>query len=1015
MDSVPRTDHRGSSGTLTGPDGTLRCPLCAGEITAESGEYGPGRAICSSGRHVIVLADARRAQEYRAAALDSRETARAWQDRAREAAEQARQAAEFADQWHRAAHDAEVYARATAMRPRAAAATAHPASAVPPAAVAPRPMEQSAPSPPAAPLASPREPHKPALPTAVLLQGTGALMILGAAVLISAVAWTILPPTGQALLLMGMVAALGAITVAIKHRVPTTSMILAALTVGVMIVVALGLPAVLPDVNLRIYPAVASAVATVVLLVSGRYGGVMLWRHVGWASVPVTAALFTYLLLAGQPVSIMSWSLAGILLSIQAAALLLVADRQRRSDSETSATAWWAGVAVTLAAAAATAGAAAWTAVGASALAAHERIWTTLAVVALAAASTVAARTSRGVLPRLPATIAAWPTALLPLAVAIMATPPALATAAAALLLPAVVLLELIGGTAVFLRSTEHSQSRAAARGWIFGALLWAPVWLLVTAPAIGTPGDYLWLAGLAVMLSLGGFLAVAGLSLRRGGPVGAGVAIAVAAWTVAWVAGYLGDAVESLTIPILAALLAPGLLGQRRIPSLRLPPLWAPLVTLLLASPTFLIALADYRADAQLQPFRAAAIVAGLALAAALGWRIRGGHTIVAGAAALVAAEFALVTLAQRGIDLIETRTAVLALALAATVGTARSEGVVQRRHAGLAVGVAAFLVPSYLIALGDPLFALDWSIARGTALVVVLAAVAALTWRSYPRTAVASALADLALLAWWWGFWVAGSAYADIVEVWTAPWALLATFGTWLWLRAIPSAPRWSLAVPVAAVLVTSALAAAVTPLGRGGAWDDLRAGVVLSVLWLLTFALWRTPRLAAALGIGAVSLTWYQIVAVATDRLPATPVEVYTWSGAAALAGATALAVRALRRPISTVLSIAPTVTLMFLPTALMAWSTGVVNWRVWFVLVAASAVMVAGIHYRWAGAVYPALLSIAVVLIPVLTRLAQDLPTYVPLTLMGTVLLVIGARLEALRRQGRHFAHWNSRLH
>ena len=70
---------------------------------------------------------------------------------------------------------------------------------------------------------------------------------------------------------------------------------------------------------------------------------------------------------------------------------------------------------------------------------------------------------------------------------------------------------------------------------------------------------------------------------------------------------------------------------------------------------------------------------------------------------------------------------------------------------------------------------------------------------------------------------------------------------------------------------------------------------------------------------------------------------------------------------------------------------------------------------GVAEKWAGVVFPSLLAIAILLVPVLTKLAQDLPAYVPLSIVGALLLIIGARLEALRRHGRELTHWGSLLH
>lgn len=1204
----------------------LLCPLCHATLDLEPGREPPVLATCSAAGHVVVLADAAQAQEYRRNAGDARRYAEQMRQRAEQSAQEAHAAAQVAAEWFAAADAAEHRARLSTR-----AATPSPPHAATRTVPAPVGTSGAGGAPPPA-----ATPQRRGIPTAVLLQGTGALMILGAAVLISAVAWTILPPTGQAALLLVMVAALGGITIGVRSRIPTTSTILAVLTASVLVVVAAGLPVVLPGLDVDTYPAAASCAVVVVLLAAGRFGRVAVWRHLGWAGAPIAAGLVAFTLASAQAGAASAGSLAAVVMSAAAGGLLWTAAGQRRRDVETAATAWWAAAAAGAVAAAAALGSVLWTAWDLSARVLSDRLWAALAVTAVAVMAMALVRVTPQVWRPVPESATALPAALLPLGPVIVAAPATAATIAAALLLPTVLIALLIVGAMTLRLGGPALQPKAMA--WSAGTLAWTGAWLLATAPGTRPGGQYFWLNDLAVTLIAGTALVGLGLLRRRIAVVAGGLMLAVAGWTLAWVQGHLDSHAEWVTLPVLAALLAVGSAAQRRITGVRLPSLWRPWLTIAAGAPTFVIALTGYVRDSQVQAWQFGVLIGLLALVAASGWRIRGGPTLAAGAISATTAAFALATLGIRADAVPEATFAVVALAAAAVVGTAQFEGLTSRSHVALATGITVFTVPSYLVAAADHDFTAPWAGVRAVGLVVGLALLTAVLWRNYPRATVLTGLADLALLAWWWGwfvlespmsgvleawtapwavlataafavarrpatttiapeayllpagvvmvlpsymaaladprfgipgavprgiglvalgavlalllhhrppvaatsataallltawwwgFWVAASPYGGVIEVWTAPWAIMATAATALWLRTrVSPAPRWAYAVPALVVLVVpsyltaamdpqfeepfavvrgialtaaaagavvvqwrrpavsataasaalllfawwwgwlvagspyagvvevwslplaagatamiwfwlrvaelstqrvllllpavlallaSAAAAVAEPLGGGSATADVRAVVVVALLWLLLFAVRRILRLAAATGVAAIAMTWYQVVSVISARFPDTAVEVFTWTGAIALAAIAAVLTRVAGRPVPTMVSMAPAVALAFLPTAVLAWSTGTAGWRVWFVLVAASAVLVAGVHYKWAGAVYPSLVSLAVVVIPVLTRLAQDLPTYVPLTIVGTLLLVLGARLEAVRRKGRDFTHWNSLLH
>jgi hypothetical protein len=948
---------------------------------------GPGPAdtfACPRCRSLLNAADIRRAAEYRTTAQQAQRYADAVEAAAQQAAADALRAANTAAAWARAADEAQARARE---------------SAVP----------QGPPAPAPAPVPAPA-PAKRGVPTALLLQGTGALMILGAAVLVSVVAWTFLPPTGQAVLLVGMVAVLGAITVAVRTRVPATSTVLAVLTAAVAVVVAVAMPAVVPTVDVRPYAAVAAPLLSALLLVSGRLAGVAVWHHLGWASIPVSMPVAAWSLLSAWGSSSVTWAVGTAVLAAGSAALVRVAVRQFRNDAETAATALWAGFALLATATIAAVVSLLWTAAAAAEEGVAERLWTAGALTAVASALGIAVQAAPAVRGAVPGV---WMAAPMPLAVAVAVAPPTVPTPGAALLLPAILLLELAAGAVLLRRSGGAGPTAAAAVAWSAGALVATPLWLLLVAVFLPQRGGWFWLQDLLVSLLVGAALVAWGGYRRRAAPTVAGAAVAAAGWTAAWLAGNLGGQPESLTLPLVALILLTDLPARRRIPDWPVPLLATESAVLLCGAPTWATALDGYAGGGPVQAARLAVVAGLVGVGAALGWSVRWGRTVAAAAGAGAIGSFALAGLSRAGVDLPEAYTAVVALALAAVAAAAKWEGATHRTQFGPAL--ATLLAPSLMIAVADPRFTLEWAVLRGILLLAALGGLAVRLRRRSPRMAFLTVSCGLLLLCWWWGWWVAGSAAAGVVEAWTIPWAVMATADVALWLRATAGGVRKvQVLLPAAVALAASTLTSLIRPLGGSGG-DSLRVAVVLVVLWLLAFAVRRRPVLLACAGGGAIAFTWFQVVQVVAGRYPGAGVEVFTWSGAVALAAVSALAVRAARQPVPTWLSMGPAAALALLPTAALAWSSGQLTWRVWFVLIAAGALLAAGVHLGWAGLVYPSLVAIAAIVIPVLTRLAQDLPAYVPLSLVGGALVVLGARLEAVRRRGRELGQWTTRLH
>jgi hypothetical protein len=492
------------------------------------------------------------------------------------------------------------------------------------------------------------------------------------------------------------------------------------------------------------------------------------------------------------------------------------------------------------------------------------------------------------------------------------------------------------------------------------------------------------------------------------------GAALAVVTWGSLNLGGHLGRDVEAFSLPVGGLLLAVGMAASRRWPGAGRRPLpWRAALVLAAGIPTFVLALALYVESATLGVVRLALLLVLTLAALLLDRRIRGAFSLVTGTVTIEVTAFAFVALNDAGVGAVEPFALVAATAVGLTLLAARREQLVSGWVPAVAAGLVLF-VPSLSIALADPEFAGSWAAWRGLAVLGVLVAVAGASWRRQRVVAASAGSIAAALLAWWYVAWLESSSWAAVPEAWTIPLAVALTGILALWTAAARTRDWRLLLLPAGVALLISSAVSLGWTAGRPEHAATTRAVVVVTAWWVLAWLARAHSWAFAGCTAVAVFLTWFQGMSLAVWNLPPAPFERYTWSAAAAVALATALIVRQRGLIPSSLVWLAPALSLVLLPTALAAWSGGTAGWRVWFVLIAGAGVLAVGVIRKWAGAVWPAVVSLACVVVPVITRWASDAPAWVPLAIAGTALLALGARFESLRRQGRSAAHWAATL-
>ncbi len=187
-------------------------------------------------------------------------------------------------------------------------------------------------------------------------------------------------------------------------------------------------------------------------------------------------------------------------------------------------------------------------------------------------------------------------------------------------------------------------------------------------------------------------------------------------------------------------------------------------------------------------------------------------------------------------------------------------------------------------------------------------------------------------------------------------------------------------------------------------------LVAAIALVCAWWLPWAAW----VGALLGMAALGL--------ADPDLPEV-VEAVSLPFAALLLAAGLLWRRL--RPGPSLLWLGPAVTVALLPSAFATWGapwawgdpSADLTWpavRLGGVLLLGVIAAVAGARWRLGGLLLPAAAALGVAALGQLLSGLANLPRWVGLALAGTLLIVAGARIEALRREGHRAATWVGEL-
>lgn len=874
-------------------------------------------------------------------------------------------AAKRAESFARASEAARIQAVQAAEEARVAAANFEAARAA---------ARQVLPTPPRPQPARPQPQPARQVPLAVLLQGTGAVLLLAALVVGSAVLWDVLSPAVQVALLAAVVAAVGFLTVATRRAIPTSSLILAGLTAAGGVVVGLTAPYLVVSLQSETYPLVASAIGTVLLLGAGRVFHVRFWWHAGLSGIAWTGLVAAGLVVELLAVDSAPSSLFALLFAPVAVGFLVVSSQ---ADAETSRTASWLTVL--------TAAVVAFFAL----LGQLQFLFDFAARGIVAAAALVAS--------------GLW------FAIAWRWGRRASAVIAAALLgpLPFVTFMPLSGsglaviwaaGLAVTLVASlvAYSWVRPGAGSWsgslaagflvVFGLLVvispqpdLASGWLLTLLWGMGF-GAVLWLAGLI-----------------RSRPVAVlGYLILVGYWTTAWLFGRLPEAVEVPALFAGAVALASWWAYRRQAPVCV-----AQVIVAVSLTPTIVASWSDQDLG-QLVGWRLGILTLGILLLANISLVSRNGWTIPVAVLAVAATGHAL--LALPGNAAADPKALIVAAGVGATLGAGAVDGWISGRLAGyLSLAVAA--VPSALLVLVEPVW--DSEVGYRLAIVISAAAVATVVaWRQ-PVLAWLSATFAFVVVLVVWADAASTWSWAEL-EVVTVPAALLLATSWALLGRALPlPLPTWQVALVVA--LIPSTIAASVDP----SSWP--RFAVVVLAWMSLAWLRWARPAEAAVFGGFAVLVTLVNVWHVLLSDNPAPAVELVTLPMAAAAAVMAFLLHRVVAAPGSSLWWSGPAVALVLWPTALVAWEGETLNWRVWVSLGLGSVILAIGARLELAGLVLPAVGALLFVVAPVLLRWTVDLPAWIPLTIFGVVLFAVGARLEATRRRGEQVLHWAAHLH
>jgi hypothetical protein len=184
-----------------------------------------------------------------------------------------------------------------------------------------------------------------------------------------------------------------------------------------------------------------------------------------------------------------------------------------------------------------------------------------------------------------------------------------------------------------------------------------------------------------------------------------------------------------------------------------------------------------------------------------------------------------------------------------------------------------------------------------------------------------------------------------------------------------------------------------------------DDV--SLVLGIAAVLLFALsWRKTAapvawVAALAGEVALLIEW--------NDPPFFEAPLLAFAGLLALAGALQWHAGSRR----SALVVAPAVSMALIPSALLSWvdvwsAPSLVRFLV--VLVIATVLLVAGVHWHILGLVVPSAIAIGVAATAQVFATLDLLPRWLALALVGGVLILVGARLEWLRERRRDTQEW-----
>ncbi|MDQ1249680.1 MAG: hypothetical protein QG597_4056 [Actinomycetota bacterium] len=873
---------------------------------------------------------------------------------------------------------------------------------------------------------------KPRIPMAVLLQGTGAVLLLAALVALSAVLWGSLPGWGQVSLLCAAVVLIGALAVVTRRAIPTTSVVLAVLAAAALVVVLLAAPSLLMQWQTSLYPGLAASIFTAVALLAGKFTGIRFWWLTGVASIPATAVLLTLSLLSTSEVDLRPrWVLAvtTALLAPVVVALMMWSRRTRTTDRETAVTAWVVALLssglLTLVAIAALI----------VLLLAEPVVWLPakapwlVVVTAATAVLTMGAWIAAELSPwwRKPCSVLAGALAGGGLA-ALTIMPGRVVGIAVAMGIGAVLLAAALrwlsyrwASWRLLLDVASVVFGLAALSVQCIGAINYREFerfGMLAGPPELGLDNRWLWLSATILGVGLGGLAVAEGLWRRLSVMVLGGYALAAFAWAFGWSFGEVGGSFEVVTVA--AGAVALGVLWVARRRGL-LPQVPWPAVVLVAAAPTLLVALADPEFVESATWWRVLGVATATGLAVALPERRWPVVSVIGWAMWLVLPWWAYVVWVSpetgRLPELITVPTAFAFASVAAWWVEPRTRAAWWSvlRWPLLAVTLVS---ASWALALPFPGGELTDQVR--VAVVVVGGLAVALTCRQW--RAPAAVAGSVAVVVAWWSIEVAlvdrfATAGLAVVEVVSLPTALAITAVLAFVLQ--PQTPadwrsvvQWPLAVAAAISVCWSLL----YPFSTPGLAAPVRVVVVVVASVVVTATWWRHRVLAAIVGSVGILVVWRSLAAVLPPMREA--VEWQTLPAAVAVAGVMALIVRArgglARMPLGSGVAFGLPAGLALVPTAIVAvgeLSDGVgPTLRFALVVAAAAGAVGVGAYRRLGGLLFAGLLALAIAVGPVLFNVVESLPVWVPLVLVGATLLVIGARLEHVRRRGSDAVHW-----